>query len=64
MSNKLDRYIKTKNLDKTELVVTSLNLEKRQKEFLNRKNLNLSKIVRDHIDELMEYDSRQVTFKK
>lgn len=51
---KLDRYIKTKNGIKVEMSVTSLNLEKRHLEFLKRKDLNLSAMVRDFIDSLIK----------
>lgn len=54
MALKLDRYIKNSSGDKVELFVTSLNLELKHKEFLKEKNLNLSKMVREFLDQLMK----------
>lgn len=53
MAVKLERYIKTSTGEKVEQVVTSLNIEKRQLEFLKARNLNLSKLVRDFLDQLI-----------
>ena len=55
MSNiKLARYIKSKNGTKTELATTSLNLERRQLDFIRSRDLNLSLMIRDYIDELIK----------
>ncbi len=51
--SKLDRFIKTKNGDKTEMVVTSLNIHKTHLDFLREYNLNLSAMVREYIQGLM-----------
>ncbi len=50
---KLDKYIKNKQGDKVPKVTTSINLELRHTEFLKRRNLNLSLIIRDYIDKLI-----------
>lgn len=51
---KLDRFIKDKQGDKVLMKTTSVNLEQRQLDFLKRHNLNLSKIIRERLQELME----------
>ena len=50
--NNLQKYIKDKTGQKTECVTRSVSITKEQQDFVNEKNLNLSKIVRDKIDEL------------
>ncbi len=47
----LDDY-RRDHVDKLDPVVTSVTLDRSQKEFLDRENLNLSKLVRDFIDQL------------
>lgn len=55
MNPRLNRYIKSKQTnEKTELKVTSVNLEARQLEFVRRKDLNLSMLIRDVIDRLIQ----------
>lgn len=54
MSAKLLRYIKTKTGEKTEMRTTSLNLELRHIEFLKKHDLNLSLMVREFLDNLLE----------
>lgn len=49
----LDRFIKNKQGEKVEQKTTSINLEKRHLDFLKRRNLNLSGIVREFLDQLM-----------
>lgn len=52
--SKLDKYIKTKRTGEKELMhPTSVTLDKKQLEFLKRKDLNLSALVRDVIDRLI-----------
>ncbi len=51
--SKLDKYIKNKQGEKVLMKTTSLNLEERHLEFLRAKDLNLSKMIRDFLDELM-----------
>lgn len=53
-NSKLDRYIKNSSGVKTELHVTSVNITEKQREFLEKNNLNLSKITRERLDELMK----------
>lgn len=48
----LKPYIKD-NPEKLDVAVTSLTLEKRHMEFVRKLNLNLSKLVRDYIDQLI-----------
>ena len=50
---KLLKYIKTKSGEKVEHVVTSLNIQKRHRDFLDGKQINLSALVRDLLDELI-----------
>lgn len=40
--------------EKLDAVTTSLTLERRHKDFLESQNLNLSKLVRDFLDEIMK----------
>lgn len=47
----LDKY---KKKDKLEIHVTSVNIEKKHKEFLDEEKLNLSDMVRDMLDERMK----------
>jgi hypothetical protein len=53
--NKLQRYIKSQGT-KVEMKTTSINLETTQYNFVKLKNINLSKILRDFIQELMDED--------
>ncbi len=53
----LKDYIKA-NPEKLDAVTTSLTLEKRHLEFLRRLNLNLSKLVRDYIDQLIKGENQ------
>jgi len=48
----LDKYRRDRNV-KLDPFVTSLTLDKRHKEFLDRENLELSPLVRDFLDSLM-----------
>lgn len=58
---KLERFIKDKSGDKTPMATTSVNLEKRQLDFLKLHNLNLSKIIREHLDSLIKESSDDST---
>lgn len=49
----LDRYIKTKLGEKVVMRTRSVNLTEDQLNFLNQHDLNLSAIVRDTIEKLM-----------
>jgi post-segregation antitoxin (ccd killing protein) len=51
--SKLARYMHDKGA-KTETHVTSVNITKEQHEFLEKHDLNLSKIVRDAIEALIK----------
>ena len=51
--SELKRYIKDKDGIKTEMKITSVNITEEQDKFLKINNLNLSKIVRDAINRLM-----------
>jgi hypothetical protein len=55
-SKKIDltRFIKNPQGDKVEMKVTSLNIELRQLEFLRRHNLNLSLLIREYLDNLIQ----------
>lgn len=48
---KLDKFVKRKG---DELHVTSLNLEAKHLAFLREKNINLSSLVRDYLDRLIQ----------
>jgi hypothetical protein len=50
----LTRFIKNPQGDKVEMKVTSLNIELRQLEFLRRHNLNLSLLIREYLDNLIQ----------
>jgi hypothetical protein len=50
----LERYIKSKEGDKVSMAVTSVNLTKAQLDFIKKKNVNLSAIVRDLVEDLMK----------
>lgn len=50
---KLSRFIKDRNENKVPSKTTSINVELRHWEFLKRRNLNLSGIVRDLLTRLM-----------
>lgn len=52
----LTRFIKNKTGEKVQQKTTSINIEVRHFEFLERKKLNLSKLVREFIDSLIESD--------
>jgi hypothetical protein len=52
----LTRFTKNQKGEKEETKVTSVNIFERQHEFVERKNLNLSKIIREYLDELMRQD--------
>jgi len=41
------------NHDKLDVWTTSLNLERKHREFIERENLNLSKLVRDFLNSVM-----------
>lgn len=49
----LKSYVKT-NPEKLDAVTTSVTLEKRHLEFIRRLNLNLSRMVRDYIDQIIK----------
>lgn len=51
---KLDRFIKDKTGEKVSMKTTSVNLEAKHMEFLKRKNLNLSALIREVLDGYME----------
>lgn len=51
--NDLMKY-KKRSISKVDKVVTSLNLRRDQKDFLDKHNLELGRMVRDMIDEKME----------
>lgn len=53
MKSSLARFIKNKQGDKVPQKTTSINIEARHLDFLKRRNLNLSGIVRECIDKLM-----------
>ena len=55
---KLDRYVKTQDVERDRLQVTSINLNKRHFEFLQKRDLNLSLLVRDFIDGLIEANKK------
>jgi hypothetical protein len=42
------------NVNKLDVAVTSVTLEKKHVEFIRKLNLNLSKLIRHYIDELIE----------
>lgn len=54
----LDGYRKD-NLDKLDAWTTSVTLEKFHREFLERERLNLSKLVRDFLNDLMKGNSNE-----
>jgi len=56
-SKKLDRFIKDKSGVKVSMSTTSVNLESRHMEFLKRRNLNLSAMVRELLDSLITDES-------
>lgn len=56
--NKLDKFIKDKSRSER-LVVTSVNLERKQIEFIRRKRVNLSALIRSVIDALIRDDESQ-----
>tara|TARA_R110000868_G_scaffold411564_2_gene705370 strand:+ start:1045 stop:1227 length:183 start_codon:yes stop_codon:yes gene_type:complete len=57
----LNKYLKNKEQDENHSTkTTSVNLELKQIDFLRAKNLNLSLMVRDLIDELMNQDKEDL----
>lgn len=54
----LQRYLKTKSGDKTEMKVTSVNITKEQSDWLSKNELSLSLITRDAIDSLMKQSKK------
>lgn len=50
----LIRFIKNSSGSKVEMKTTSLNLELRHMEFLKNNNLNLSLMIREYLDGLIE----------
>ncbi len=54
----IEDYIK-ETFEKIDAVTTSLNIERRHRDFLDRKNINLSKLVRDVLDQLMEGENNE-----
>lgn len=53
MKNSIDRYIKNRDGKKVKMRVTSVNIREDQLKFLEKHDLNLSKLTRDAIDDLM-----------
>jgi hypothetical protein len=60
MSRNIQRYVK-ESPDKMDAVTTSVHLERKQLEFVQRLNLNLSKFVRDKIESLMTEDKIELS---
>lgn len=54
----LNHYKKI-NDDKLDAAVTSVTLEKRHLQFIRRLNLNLSRMVRDLIDDLIQKEGQK-----
>lgn len=55
----LNRYIKNSKGEKVEQKTTSINIEARHLQFLKSRNLNLSHIVRDYLNELIEQTEKE-----
>lgn len=55
---KLDKFIKNKQGEKVELTVTSINILKKHHDFIKEKNVNLSAMIRELIDQLIEEDKQ------
>lgn len=55
---KLSDYKKNR-VEKLEAVTTGINIERRHKVFVESNGVNLSALVRDVIDELMESDAKE-----
>lgn len=54
----LDQYRKKQTPDKLDSITTGVSIEKRQKIFLEERELNLSALVRDMLDDIMAKDAR------
>ena len=52
--NKLARFIRNQNSIKVDCHTTSVNIEKRHREFLKRHNLNLSSMIREYLEKLLQ----------
>lgn len=58
---KLNKYIKTKARDPgSESFTTSINIEKRQYNFIKENNINLSQLIRDMLNELIDENKGEV----
>lgn len=53
---KLNKYIKTPTREN--VVITSVNIEKRHHEFIKKLNLNMSQLIRDYIDQLIKENEK------
>lgn len=49
----LKDYVRSTDVDKIDGVIRSVNITRGQAEYLKRRNVNLSKLVRDVIDDML-----------
>jgi hypothetical protein len=58
MALKLERYIKNSQGTKVEQATTSINLEKRQLDFLRENKINVSALFRDFVEQLIKENKK------